>query len=340
MMGERLTLGDIYVARRRLNGRIAPTPLVPSPSLSERVGSPVHLKLEQHQLTGSFKLRGATNALLALPDDARSRGVVAASTGNHGRALAYAAKALGTRCVVCMSDLVPGNKVEGIRRLGAEIRIVGRSQDDAQVEVERLVAEERLTMLPPFDHPDIIAGQGTLGLELIEHCPELEAVLVPLSGGGLISGTALAVKTAKPGARVVGISMARGAAMNASVAAGRPVDVEELPTLADSLGGGIGLGNRWTFKMVRELVDEVVLVDEAEIAAAVSHAYWQEQEVVEGAAAVGIAALLTGKVRPHGPAVAVLSGRNIDMSLHQRVIACADVRLEDRMPSLLDDGYA
>jgi threonine dehydratase len=340
MMGERLTLADIYIARRRLDGRIARTPLAPSPSLSERVGSLVHLKLEQHQLTGSFKLRGATNALLALPDHARTRGVVAASTGNHGRALAYAANAVGVRCVACMSQLVLGNKVEGIRRLGAKIRIVGRSQDDAQGEVERLVAEEGLTMLPPFDHPDIIAGQGTLGLELIEQCPELEMVLVPLSGGGLIAGTTLAIKTAKPSARVVGISMMRGAAMNASLAAGRPVDVEELPTHTERLGGGIGLGNRWTFGMVRELVDEVVLLDEPEIAAAVSHAYWQEQEVVGGAAAVGIAALLTGRVRPSGPAVVVLSGRNIDMSLHQRLISGEDVRPEDLMLCLLDNDDA
>ncbi|MEK0084596.1 hydroxyectoine utilization dehydratase EutB [Benzoatithermus flavus] len=328
MTDARLTLADVFAARRRLDGRIARTALVPSPSLAERVGVPVHLKLEQRQITGSFKLRGATNALLALSEDARARGVVAASTGNHGRALAHAARKAGVRCVVCMSRLVPGNKVEGIRRLGAEIRIVGRSQDDAQKEVDRLVAEESLTMLPPFDHPDIIAGQGTLGLELVEDCPELETVLVPLSGGGLIAGVALAVKTAKPDARVVGISMARGAAMHASLMAGRPVAVEELPTLADSLGGGIGLGNRWTFRMVRELVDEIVLLDEAEIAAAVRHAYWQEQEVVEGAAAVGIGALLAGKVRPHGPAVAVLSGRNIDMSLHQRLIAGEDVQLD------------
>jgi threonine dehydratase len=321
MTDERLTLADVYAARRRLAGRVLRTALAPSPSLAERVGAPVQLKLEQRQLTGSFKLRGATNALLALPEDARARGVVAASTGNHGRALAHAAKAAGVRCVVCMSNLVPGNKVEGIRKLGAEIRIVGRSQDDAQMEVERLVAEEGLVMLPPFDHRDIIAGQGTLGLELVEDCPELDTVLVPLSGGGLIAGTALAVKAARPSARVIGVSMTRGAAMHSSLAAGRPVEVEELPTLADSLGGGIGLGNRWTFTMARELVDEIVLLDEAEIAAAVRHAYWQEQEVVEGAAAVGIGALLAGKIACTGPTVAVLSGRNIDMSLHQRLIA-------------------
>jgi threonine dehydratase len=332
-----IALADVYAARRRIAGRVERTPLRLSPSLTERIGAPVHLKLEHRQTTGSFKLRGATNALLALPEDAKARGVVAASTGNHGRGLAHAAKAAGVRCVVCMSRLVPGNKVEGIRRLGAEIRIVGRSQDDAQKEVDRLVAEERLTMLPPFDHPDIIAGQGTLGLELMEDCPELETVLVPLSGGGLIAGTALAVKTAKPKARVIGVSMARGAAMHASLAMGRPVEVEELPTFADSLGGGIGLDNRWTFRMVRELVDGVVLLDEAEIAEAIRHAYWQEQEIVEGSGAVGIAALLTGKVRPHGPAVAVLSGRNIDMGLHRRLIAGEEVRPDELTPSLDDD---
>jgi threonine dehydratase len=298
---------------------------------------PVHLKLEHRQATGSFKLRGATNALLTLPEDARARGVVAASTGNHGRALAHAAKAAGVRCVVCMSHLVPGNKVEGIRRLGAEIRIVGRSQDDAQAEVDRLVTEEGLTMLPPFDHPDIIAGQGTLGLELIEDCPELDTVLVPLSGGGLIAGTALAVKAAQPKAKVIGVSMARGAAMQSCLAAGRPVEVEELPTLADSLGGGIGLANRWTFRMVQSLVDGIMLLDEAEIAAAVRHAYWQEQEVVEGSGAVSIAVLLTGKIRPRGPVVAVLSGRNIGMGLHRRLIAGEEVRADELTPSPDDD---
>jgi threonine dehydratase len=332
MAAGMITLADVCAARRRLADRVERTPLALSLNLTERVAAPVHLKLEHRQITGSFKLRGATNALLALTEDARARGVVAASTGNHARSLAHAAKAAGVRCVACMSHLVPANKIEGIRRLGAEIRIVGRSQDDAQNEADRLVAEEELTMLPPFDHPDIIAGQGTLGLELLEDCPELAAVLVPLSGGGLIGGVALVVKTAKPEVRVIGVSMARGAAMHSSLAAGRPVEVEELPTLADSLGGGIGLANRWTFQMVRALVDGIVLLEEAEIAEAIRHTYWQEQEVIEGAGAVGIAALLTEKVRPEGPIVAVLSGRNIDMALHQRLIAGEDVRLDDPTP--------
>ena len=335
-----ITLADVYAARRRIAGRVARTPLVPSPSLAERAGVPVHLKLEQRQVTGSFKLRGATNALLAVPEDARARGVAAASTGNHGRGLAYAAKAAGVRCVVCMSRLVPANKVEGIRALGAEVRIVGRSQDDAQAEVDRLVAEDGLVTLPPFDHPDIIAGQGTLGLELIEDLPELATVLVPLSGGGLISGVALAVKTARPEARVIGVSMARGAAMRASQRAGRPVPVEELPTLADSLGGGIGLDNRWTFGMVRDLVDEIVLLEEAEIAAAIRHAYWREQEVVEGSGAVGIGALLAGKVRPRGPTAVVVSGRNIDMGLHHRLVSGEEAGPADLTSPILDEDNA
>jgi threonine dehydratase len=239
-----------------------------------------------------------------------------------------------------MSRLVPANKVEGIRALGAEIRIVGRSQDDAQGEVDRLVAEEGLAALPPFDHPDVIAGQGTLGLEVIEDLPELGTAVVPLSGGGLISGVALAVKAAKPEARVVGVSMARGAAMHASQQAGRPVPVEELPTLADSLGGGIGPDNRWTFGMVRELVDEIVLLEEAEIAAAVRHAYWREQEVVEGSGAVGIGALLAGKLRPRGPTAVVVSGRNIDMGLHHRLVSGEAARPDDLTPPTLDDTHA
>jgi threonine dehydratase len=225
-----------------------------------------------------------------------------------------------------MSKLVPANKVEEIRRLGAEIRIVGNSQDDAQVEVERLVAEEGLVMVPPFDHPAVIAGQGTLGLEIVSAVADVATVLVPLSGGGLAAGIAAAVKGARPNTRIIGVSMQRGAAMKASLDAGRPVQVEEMPTLADSLGGGIGLDNRLTFSMCRDLLDDVVLLSEAEIAAGITHAYSQEREIVEGAGAVGIAALLAGKVKPRGPVVLVLSGRNIDMGRH-RDIVCGKTEL-------------
>lgn len=319
-MIDTVSIADIERAALRLHGHVVRTPTTRSEVLSERFGVPIHLKLEHHQTTGAFKLRGATNALLALAPDERARGVVAASTGNHGRALSHAAAELGVRAVVCMSRLVPRNKLQAIERLGAEIRIVGNSQDDAQEEVDRLVREEGLVMLPPFDHADIIAGQGTIGLEMVEDTPDLDLVLVQLSGGGLAAGIARAVKARRPSARVIGVSMRRGAAMASSLKAGRPVAVEERPTLADSLGGGIGLANRYTFPMIRELLDDIVLLDEAEIADGIRHAYAAEREIVEGAGAVGIAALLAGKVRPEGPTVLLLSGRNIDMDLHRRII--------------------
>lgn len=315
-----VTLQHIRDARHRIAGKVEQTSTVLSQSLSQRLGAPVHLKPEQRQVTGSFKLRGASNAIALLDAEQKARGVVAASTGNHGRALAHAAKLEGMRVVICMSSLVPANKLEAVRRLGAEVRIVGNSQDDAQREVDRLVAEEGLVMLPPFDHADIIAGQGTLGLEIVEQVPDVAAVLVPLSGGGLASGLAAAVKGVSPGAKVIGVSMARGAAMNASLDAGRPVPVEELPTLADSLGGGIGLDNGLTFSMCRDLLDDVILLTEEEIAGGIRHAYEEEREVVEGAAAVGIAALLSGKFSVKGPTVLVLSGGNIDMGLHRRIV--------------------
>ncbi len=322
-----VTLSDIRAARERIANKIECTPTVLSHSLSEQLGVPVHLKLEHRQTTGSFKLRGASNAVASLGADEKARGVVASSTGNHGRALAHAAKLEAMRAVICMSRLVPQNKLDEIRRLGADVRIVGNSQDEAQQEVERLVAQEGLAMLPPFDHPAIIAGQGTLGLEIIEQVPDAALVLVQLSGGGLASGIAAAVKSVSPGTKVIGISMARGAAMKASLDAGRPLEVEELPTLADSLGGGIGLDNRLTFAMCRDLLDDVILLSEDEIAAGIRHAYAQEREIVEGAGAVGVAALLAGKVKANGPVVVLLSGRNIDMNAHRKIV-CSETTVE------------
>lgn len=316
-----VTLPGIERAARRIDGRILRTPFILSAALAQRCGVPVGLKLEHHQTTGSFKLRGATNAMLSLPPEARARGVVAASTGNHGRALAHAAKAEGSVATICMSKLVPDNKVAEIRRLGADVRIVGRSQDDAQAEVERLVAEDGLVMVPPFDDVAIVAGQGTIGLEIFEAMPDVATVLVPLSGGGLAAGIAAAIKGRSPKTRVIGLTMERGAAMKASLDAGRPVQVEEVESLADSLGGGIGLDNAVTFAMCRALLDDVILLSETEIAAGMRHAYCEEREVIEGAGAVGIAALLSGRVgRLDGPVAVVLSGRNVDMAQHLRVI--------------------
>lgn len=316
-----VTLADIEQAARRIRGRILHTPFVVSAVLSERCGVPVGLKLEHHQTTGSFKLRGATNAVLSLSPAERARGVVAASTGNHGRALAHAARAEGSVATICMSRLVPENKVSEIHRLGANVRIVGKSQDEAQVEVNRLVAEDGFVMVPPFDHPAVVAGQGTLGLEIVEAMPEVATVLVPLSGGGLAAGVAAAVKGRAPKTRVIGLTMERGAAMKASLDAGHPVEVEEVESLADSLGGGIGLANAVTFQMCRALLDDVILLSEAEIAAGMRHAYREEREVVEGAGAVGIAALLSGRLgQLDGPVAVILSGRNVDMGQHLRVV--------------------
>jgi threonine dehydratase len=318
-----ITLQDIEAAQDRIAGKVERTPTILSASLSEQLGVPVHVKLEHRQTTGAFKLRGASNAVASLSAEEKARGVVAASTGNHGRALAYAAARENMRAVICMSKLVPQNKLDEIRRLGAEIRIVGNSQDDAQEEVDRLVETEGLVMVPPFDHPAVIAGQGTLGLEIMEQVPDARTVLVPLSGGGLAAGVAAAVKGISPTTKIIGLSMTRGAAMKASLDAGHPVPVEELPTLADSLGGGIGLDNSFSFSMCRDLLDDVVLLSEQEIAVGIRHAYAQEREIVEGAGAVGIAALLAGKVKAHGPVAVILSGRNIDMELHRRIV-CGD----------------
>ena len=205
------------------------------------------------------------------------------------------------------------------------MRIIGHSQDDAQIEVDRLVADEGMTMIPPFDHPDIIAGQGTVGLEIAEAVPDLRVALVQVSGGGLISGMAMVLKARIPGIRVIGVSMERGAAMYECQKAGKPVFVEEMTSLADSLGGGIGLENAYTFDMTRDFVDDIVLVSEAEISQAIRHAYWHENQIVEGSGSVTMAALLSDKVRPDGPTVALVSGCNIDMSLHQRIVSGEDV---------------
>jgi threonine dehydratase len=322
-----LCLNDIFRARHNIAHLVRRTPMVPSPTLSEIAGTPVYLKVESQQTTGSFKLRGASNAVASLPAEQRGHGVVAASTGNHGRAVAYAARRQGMRAVICMSSLVPQNKVQAIRDLGAEVHIAGTSQDDAQEHAQKLVETEGLAMLPPFDHPDVIAGQGTLGLEILEQLPDVGSVLIPLSGGGLFSGIALALKSAGRDIVTVGVSMENGCAMYSSLQAGKPVLVEEVASLADSLGGGIGLDNRYTFDMVRRYADHTVLVSEASIARGMVHMYRHEREIVEGAAAVGAAALLDGlaqKLSLPGPIVLVLSSRNVDMAQHRQVIAEAN----------------
>jgi threonine dehydratase len=316
-----ITLDDIHAAETALRGRVVRTPAIPAASLSDGNGRTVYLKLETLQPTGAFKLRGSTNKLLNLNEAEKARGVVTMSTGNHGRGVAFAARALGLRAVVCMSNLVPENKIETIRAAGAEVRIVGESQDEAEREVARLVEEESLTFVHPFDDPAVLAGQGTIGLELLEDLPAVDSVIVPLSGGGLIGGIAFVMKSMSPGARVIGVSMERGAAMIESIKAGHPVQVKEERSLADSLGGGIGHDNRYTFPIVRDLVDELIVVGEARIAEAMAHLYWRERLVTEGAAAVGVAVLLHDLARSLGETVAVIvSGQNVDMKAFTDVV--------------------
>lgn len=313
-----VTADRIRAAADRIAGHVAATPLIRDAALGDLTGGPVWMKCEHLQTTGAFKLRGASNAILSLGGRGL-RGVVTASTGNHGRAVAHAARALGVPATICLSRLVPANKVQAIRDLGATVRIVGHSQDEAMAEVARAVSDQGLTEIPPFDHPDVVAGQGTIGLEI----GTPEAVLVPLSGGGLAAGVAVAIKALSPGTRVIGLTMEDGAAMAASLRAGHPVALPEAASLADSLGGGIGLRNRVTFALCRKLLDGVILLSEAEIAQGIRH-LGRAGHVVEGAAAVGHAALLAGKFVPRGPVVVILSGGNIDADLHARVMAGAD----------------
>jgi threonine dehydratase len=242
--------------------------------------------------------------------------VITVSSGNHGRAVAYVAQALGVRSVVCMSTRVPPNKVAGIRRLGAEVVLHGESYDEAERHALQLQQERALTMIPPFDDPQIIAGQGTIGLELLEDLPDLDTVVVPLSGGGLLAGIALALKSADASIHTVGVSMDRAPVMFHSLRAGHPIEMEEEETIADALTGGIGLDNQYTFRMIQAYVDETLLVTEEEIANAMAFALEREHLVIEGGGAVALAAVMHDKVKELGESVAViLSGGNVEIPL-------------------------
>lgn len=314
-----VTMASVYRARQRIAGLVTRTPLVRSVALSARFDADVWLKLETCQPTGAFKLRGATNMIMALGAERLARGVTTASTGNHGRAVAYAAARLGVPAVICLSRLVPENKVRAIEALGAEVRRVGVSQDRAFDEVERLVTEEGMTLIPPFDDPLIVAGQATIGLELMEDLPDLDRVIVGLSGGGLLGGIGVATKAIRPDIRVTGVSLSRGAAMWESLQAGRPIDVEEVESLGDSLGGGIGLDNRCTYALVREVMDEHIQVSEAAIANAMVDMLEVEKILVEGAAVVGLAAIAEHDIDIRGQKVAlIVSGNGISLDTFDR----------------------
>lgn len=314
-----ITMRDIYLARQKIAPIVKRTPLIYSDWLTERTGSSIYLKLENLQETGSFKIRGAANKLLNLSPDVRERGVVTVSSGNHGKAISYVAHQLGIRAVVCLSEAVPEVKREAIRRSGAEAIVHGKTYDEAMEYASHLQEEQGLVMIHPFDDPLVIAGQGTIGLELLQDLPQIDTVVVPLSGGGLLGGISLALKSAHTEIRAVGVSMERGPAMVESLRAGKVVNIVEEPTIADALAGGIA-PNAYTFDILQKYVDDTILVSEEEIASAMAFALEKHHLVIEGGGAVGVAALLYRKVkRPGQHVVVVVSGGNVDLSLLLKV---------------------
>jgi threonine dehydratase len=315
-----VTMLDVYMGRERITPMARRTPLITSPSLSEHAGTSVYLKVESLQETGSFKIRGAANKMLSLTGAEKERGVISFSTGNHGRAVAYVAKQLGVHAVIWVSERVPKYRADAIKGLGAELMVYGQSQDEAMEQAFRMHEERGLTMINAFDDPYIIAGQGTIGLELLEDLPEIDTAVVPVSGGGLISGIALALKSANSEIRVIGVSMERAPVMYHSLKAGAPIEMAEEDTIADALSGGIGLDNRYTYRMVQQYVDDTVLVSEDEIAEAMAFALEKHHLIVEGAGAVGMAALLHERVKGVGRKVAVVvSGSNVELPMLLRI---------------------
>ncbi|MGI9503909.1 MAG: threonine ammonia-lyase [Geminicoccaceae bacterium] len=270
--------------------------------------------------TGTFKIRGAANKLLSLSDAERRRGVITVSSGNHGKSVAYMAEQLGSRAVICVSHLVPPEKVAGLRAYGAEVVTYGQNQDEADAKARELVERDGLVFVPPFDDPFVIAGQGTLGLELVEQCPQLETILVQLSGGGLMSGVALALKALRPQVRLIAVSSLHGAAMHESVKAGHIIKVDEKISIADALPGPIPSDNVYTFDLCRRLVDDFVKVSDAAIEQAMAYILRHEKCVVEGGAAAGVAHLLAQAGSIAGNAVvAILTGDNIAVDRALRV---------------------
>jgi threonine dehydratase len=319
-----LTVNDVIAARKRIASLAKKTPLIDSPALSSLTGSKIRLKLENQQVTGAFKLRGAANKILSLSDAERDRGVITVSSGNHGKAVAYVARELGVSATICVPTPVPENKRQAIRDLGAELVVEGENADEAMAYADQLQAETGLTMVHPFDDLDIIAGQGTIGLEILEDFPEIDVVLVPLSGGGLMSGIAFALKSAKPSIHVIGISMDSGPAMVESLKAGHVVEIVETPPLADALAVGLNPDNQFTFPMVQKYVDETVLVSEEEIAEGIRFCFREHRMVVEGGGVVGISALLVEKVDKLGGHVAVvISGGNLSEEILSKVLSKA-----------------
>ncbi len=314
-----ITLADIQQARQRISPLVHRAPLLSSATLSAMTGAPVLLKAENLQRTGSFKLRGAANRIAQLSPAERKRGVIAASAGNHAQGVALAAKRMGIPCVIVMPRHASIAKVEATRGYGAQVELAGGSYDDAQRRAKALAEDRRLVLVHPFDDAHVIAGQGTIGLEVLEDAPDTRLVVVPVGGGGLIGGIAAAVKAKAPRVRVVGVQAAAAPACVESLRTGRRATVRPGPTVADGIA--VGRPGKLPLELIRRYVDDVVTVDEEDITRAMVLLLERCKLVVEGAGAVALAALLAGKAGGrHAKAVAVLSGGNIDPTVIDRVV--------------------
>ena len=316
-----VTLADIQSARERVKDGIVTTPVVPALALRERLPCNLFIKLENTQRTGSFKDRGALNRLLDLSPEERKRGIVTASAGNHAQAVAYHGQRLGVPVEVVMPELTPLVKESNTRHFGAGVRFHGATLSDSMVEARRIEKEENRILVHAFDDDRVIGGQGTIGLELLEQLPSLTAVIVPIGGGGMISGIATAIKSQRPDVRIFGVEASAAASAMASRKAGSPVHIETSETIADGIAVK-RVGDR-TFPIIEKYVDDIVAVDEGQIASAVHLLLEHEKVLAEGAGATPLAALVAGllPLKPEDNAVMVLSGGNIDVNLVERIIS-------------------
>lgn len=315
------SLADIQRARERIADAVVRTPVVPALALRERVPGPLFIKLESLQRTGSFKDRGALNRMLALTAEERARGVVTASAGNHAQAVAYHGVRLGIPVQVVMPEHTPLIKVANTRRFGADVRFHGATLDESITEARRLEREESRVLVHAFDDDRVIAGQGTIGLELLDQLPEISAVVVPIGGGGLISGIAMAIREQRPSVKIFGVEAAAAPSARASREAGHIVKLQSADTLADGIAVK-RVGER-TFPLIQRYVDDIAVVDEDEIATAIHLLLEHEKLLAEGAGAVALAALIAGKLPVGADDVTamVLSGGNIDVNMVERIIA-------------------
>jgi threonine dehydratase len=317
-VSELLTLEDVQAARELLGDVVRVTPLEPSRPLSAALGGPVWLKCENLQRAGSYKVRGAYVRIARLSPEDRARGVVAASAGNHAQGVALAAGLLGATSTVFMPVGAPIPKVAATKGYGAHIEFAGSTVDDALVAAHEFAQRTGAVLIHPFDHVDVIAGQGTVALEILEQCPEVGTIVTGLGGGGLLSGIAVAAKAIRPDIRIIGVQAAGAAAYPPSLEAGAPVRLPQLSTIADGIA--VGCPGDITFAHVSKLVDDVVTVTEEDISRALLMLLERGKQVVEPAGAVGVAALMSGAVKAEPPVVAVLSGGNIDPLLLLRLI--------------------